>query len=324
MKILITGATGLIGRQILNNLLSVNQEIFLLVRDINSLDDDVAANKKIKIFVGDISKRGLGLNARDLNFIRHNVEVVFHCAALYNTHAKWVELAKNNLTATKNIISFLKSCSKKPILNYLSTLYVCGNFTGVFPEDFLPSIKSFHNQYERSKYVTERYVRGVYTRANIFRVPMVVGDSRTGNTSKFDGVYRVFDLATKSKVFVYPGAATGRLEILPVDFVADFIVSSGLDDKRVGVTYNMVSGDKLRYHTLFDCVLKIVKYDGIVIRIPGVLWKFVPKFGALNMFNQDIEFVSENFNRKMHELDLNAPNVDLYLKNVINYYKSNS
>src|SRR5205085_3351346 len=94
-------------------------------------------------------------------------------------------------------------------LHYISTCYVSGNLPRVFTEDDLECGQTFNNYYEETKYLAEIEVRSRMTRipTTIYRPSVVVGDSTTGATQKFDGPYYVIQwLLRQPKLAVLPVA----------------------------------------------------------------------------------------------------------------------
>ena len=89
--------------------------------------------------------------------------------------------------------TFCRDAERLDRLNYVSTAYVAGDRTGVVYEHELDLGQGFKNHYESTKFQAEVWVRSLIDRipTTIFRPAIVVGDSRTGETQKFDGPYYV-------------------------------------------------------------------------------------------------------------------------------------
>ena len=99
-----------------------------------------------------------------------------------------------NVDGTRNVLDFAQEARNLRRLHYVSTCYVSGRTAGVFTEHDLEKGQSFNNYYEETKYLAEVEVQqrmraGLPT--TIYRPAIVVGDSRTGATQKYDGPYFV-------------------------------------------------------------------------------------------------------------------------------------
>ena len=99
-----------------------------------------------------------------------------------------------NVDGTRNVLEALERSPLLTRLHYFSTCYVSGRHPGPFGEDDLEVGAPFNNYYEETKNLAETEVRRHMSAgmpATIYRPSIVVGDSRTGETQKFDGPYFV-------------------------------------------------------------------------------------------------------------------------------------
>src|SRR6185503_1551609 len=106
----------------------------------------------------------------------------------------------------------------------VSTCYVAGRRTGEILETELEHRAGFRNFYEETKYLAEAEVEKLKNDlpVTIFRPSVVVGDSRTGETAKYDGIYYLILYLRKSPAllrFVNVGNDAVKLNLVPVDFV---------------------------------------------------------------------------------------------------------
>jgi nucleoside-diphosphate-sugar epimerase len=95
-----------------------------------------------------------------------------------------------NVDGTRNVLDALERCSTLTRLYYFSTCYVSGRYAGPFSEDDLEVGAPFNNYYEETKHLAEADVRrrmAAGIPATIYRPSIVVGDSCTGETQKFEG-----------------------------------------------------------------------------------------------------------------------------------------
>jgi len=99
---------------------------------------------------------------------------------------------KVNVEGTRHMLDFADGCSSLRRFQYVSTCYVSGRYAGIFRETDLSKGQTFNNFYEETKYLAEVEVQEQMRQglpATIYRPAIVVGDSRTGDTQKYDGPY---------------------------------------------------------------------------------------------------------------------------------------
>jgi nucleoside-diphosphate-sugar epimerase len=132
-----------------------------------------------------------------------------------------------NVEGTRNMLNFAQRCRGLKHFHYISTCYVSGNLPGVFHEDDLQRGQSFNNFYEETKYLAELEVRKNAVPWTIYRPAVIVGDSMTGATQKFDGPYFVMQwLERQPRIAVLP--VVGRpsrytFNVVPRDFMVNAI-----------------------------------------------------------------------------------------------------
>ena len=147
----------------------------------------------VEIFEGDITSRDLGLEKNEYKRLCYEVDEVFHCAAATHfENQRADELVIVNVKGTENMLQFADS-GKQKRFHYISTAYVAGKQDGIIYENEMVNEPLFNNEYERSKFIAEQVVIK-YAKSNeipytIYRPSIIVGDSKTGVTCKFDNLY---------------------------------------------------------------------------------------------------------------------------------------
>src|ERR671937_2314906 len=137
------------------------------------------------------------------------------------------------------------------LVAYVSTAYVAGLRTGVVYEHELVMGQGFKNHYESTKFQAEvwvrEYMRSVPT--TIVRPAIVVGDSGTGETQKFDGPYYILRVISEAQRMGRPVPNFGRSEapfnVVPVDFVVDAIATVAAAEEAAGETLHLVDPEPL-------------------------------------------------------------------------------
>ena len=201
---------------------------------------------RVHLVEGDITARGLGLSdsvavdPKSLN----NVTEVWHLAAVYDLSVPEDIAKRVNIVGTDNVLQFCRERSNFRRLQYVSTCYVSGAYDGEFTEDMLEEGQKFQNHYESTKYEAERLVRAAIADglpATVYRPGIVVGDSRTGETQKYDGPYFVADYMQR-----LPGVAflpnvdkSVMASLVPRDYVIAAMDALSVLDRSEGKTYQL-------------------------------------------------------------------------------------
>jgi thioester reductase-like protein len=199
---------------------------------------------RIRLVEGDITRPGLGLT--DPSALLDAVREVWHLAAVYDLAVTRELGMRVNVDGTRNVLDVAARCEQLERLQYVSTCYVSGRYVGPFAEEDLQVGAPFNNFYEETKHLAEVDVRGRMAAglpATIYRPSIVVGDSTTGETQKFDGPYYIAQLMLRqARVAVMPVVGDPRLtrfNVVPRDFVVAAIAHlSGLP-QSLGVTYQL-------------------------------------------------------------------------------------
>jgi thioester reductase-like protein len=243
--VLLTGATGFVGREVLSRLLARDdRHVHALVR---ASDDDEAAGRlpahdRLTAVAGDIERAGLGLSDEAAETLRREVSTVIHCAASVSFELPLEESRRVNVEGTRNMAQFARGCRRLERFTYVSTAYVAGEPGGLFREDELAVGQSFRNPYERSKFEAEVALRAEASDLplQILRPSIVVGDSGTGRTTAFNVLYGPLRAFARGALRAIPARRDSPVDIVPVDYVADRVhelATQGPDG-----TFHLVAG----------------------------------------------------------------------------------
>jgi thioester reductase-like protein len=224
--VLLTGATGFVGGEILSRFLERgDRHIFALVRADN--EDQAAArlpaHDRLTAVAGDIEQPELGLAGGTRELLRREVTTVLHCAATVSFDLPLEESRAVNVEGSRRMLEFARTCQWLERFTYVSTAYVAGEPGGLFREDQLAVGQRFRNPYERSKFEAELALRseGSDLPLQILRPSIIVGDSSTGRTSSFNVLYGPLKAFAHGAVPVIPARRDAPVDIVPVDYVAD-------------------------------------------------------------------------------------------------------
>src|SRR5215218_8328001 len=267
--IFLTGFPGFIAERLVARLAAADTQFFLLVeermtdaamRSVERIAVDLRTPlENFALITGDITKPDLGVSAEDLEAIRSETTDVFHLAAVYDL-AVAEDVARNvNFEGTKNVNAFARSLPNLKRYNYVSTCYVAGKRTGRILETELEHHSGFRNFYEETKYLAELEVGKLKSElpVTIFRPSVVVGDSHTGETAKYDGIYYLIQYLRKAPGLlraINVGNKDVRLNLVPVDFVVEGLTALADDDRAVGKTIALADPLPLTTAELFDAI----------------------------------------------------------------------
>ena len=203
---LLTGATGLLGRYMMRDLLLKQQRLAVLVRPTEKQQARQRVEQILQYFeadlghrlprpvilTGDVCQPNLALTPKQVRWVKDYCNQMIHSAAVLNFHGtdRQQEPWRTNLGGTQNVITFAQNASIKNF-HYVSTAYVCGDQTGPVSETELAPPKSFRNDYEKSKFEAEAEVNAAtgFTSKTVYRPAVIVGDSETGYTSTYHGLF---------------------------------------------------------------------------------------------------------------------------------------
>jgi thioester reductase-like protein len=195
-------------------------------------DADPEIAGRTRLVVGDITRPGLGLEAAETGELLRGPLEIFHLAAVYDLSVPAALAWAVNVDGTRHVVDLARQADELVRLQYVSTCYVSGRYPGIFAEDDLELGQRFSNHYEHTKHEAERIVvkaRDAGLPVTIYRPSVVVGDSRTGETQKYDGPYYALQLiARQGGTAVMPlpaGADRVRFNLVPSDFVVDAIAA---------------------------------------------------------------------------------------------------
>lgn len=198
--------------------------------------------ERVRLATGDVTAPGLGLAPDDPDLA--DVTEVWHLAAVYDLAVAPETAHRVNVDGTDHVIRLCRSLPRLRRLQYVSTCYVSGSHAGEFTEDELEVGQRFRNHYESTKYDAELLVRTAMADglpATIYRPGIVVGDSRTGETQKYDGPYFLATfLRRQLPVAIVPAvgdADSVRVCLVPRDFVVDAMDQLSVLDLSAGRTY---------------------------------------------------------------------------------------
>jgi thioester reductase-like protein len=287
---------------------------------------------------GDITDPKLGVPDETYQSLADSVEVVWHLAALYDLAVAEEPAYRVNVRGTVHVLDFCDACKNLRRFNYVSTCYVSGERNGKVYEDELDEGQGHNNHYESTKFWAEMEVqrRMDQVPTAIFRPGIVVGDSNTGETDKYDGPYYVFQLLDRLPDWVpMPNIGDGEamVNLVPVDFVTEAMAFLGLKEDAAGTVYQLADPHPMRASDILAEAADCLGRAGTLGRVPARLVEGalrsqtverlagVPR-QAISYFNRDAVYDASHTQRALKDTDIRCPHLSSYLPTLIAYYQA--
>ncbi|WP_045760758.1 SDR family oxidoreductase [Xanthomonas albilineans] len=287
MTYFVTGATGFIGRYLMTNLLRRKGIVHVLLRKDSQRKFDALVReqgwdpKRLVVMHGDVSSASCGLDVAQCKALNGKVKHFFHLAGLYDLTAKAQAQRLANLDGTRNALELAAQIGAG-VFHHTSSIVVAGLYPGVFREDMFEEAEGLDDPYLRTKHDAEALVRAeTRIKWRIYRPAMVVGDSRSGAMDKIDGPYYFFPLIKKLRQLLPPwapmlGIEGGRINLVPVDFVADAMDHIAHKPKLDGQTFHLTDPEPRRMGELLNIFCRAGHAPEMTLRVDARMFAFVP------------------------------------------------
>lgn len=350
-KIFFTGFPGFLGAELLPRVLrrAPDAEAVCLVQSkfadlaLARADalaaEDPAFEGRIRLVEGDVTEPGLGLDSAG-ELSRDTVEV-FHLAAIYDLGVAREPAMRVNVDGTRNLLRFAAECPGLERFQYVSTCYVSGRYAGAFAETDLARGQEFNNHYEETKFLAEVKVQEWMEKglpATIYRPSIVVGDSKTGATGKYDGPYYVIRWLLKQ-----PGVAVmpvigdprrTRVNVVPSDFVIAAMDHLSGVEASLGKVYQLADPEPLTVDEMLDVIVRAL--DKPVVRMPALkvvakgALDYVPFLErimgippeAIDYFTHPTFYLTDNTRRDLEGTGIEVPPFPSYVGKLIDFVRA--
>lgn len=231
---------------------------------------------EFRILQGDITQPDLGMSPSVLEIARSQTTIVFHLAAIYDLAVARDSAMHVNVAGTRRVNQFARSLPHLRNYHYVSTCYVAGKRQGVIFENELRHEAGFRNFYEETKYLAELEVDALKSElpVTIHRPAVVCGDSKTGETVKYDGIYYLIHYLLKWPAVLSAfniGNDDVTLNLVPVDFVVEAMAALARDSLSVGKTVQLADPRPLTTRELFNTIARCISGRESRITMPASL-----------------------------------------------------
>jgi NAD(P)-dependent dehydrogenase (short-subunit alcohol dehydrogenase family) len=280
----VTGATGFIGRHLVELLLRREGTVHALVREgsrgrLDELGERLDAGDRLVPVVGDLSKERLGVDGFDAR-----IDHFFHLAAIYDIEADDESMHRANVEGTRHVVELANSIEVGRF-HHVSSIAVAGRYQGLFREDMFDEGQKLPHAYHRTKFESERVVRDeARAPVRVYRPGIVVGHSVTGEMDKVDGPYYFFKLIQRMRHalpewFPMVGPEGKAANLVPVDFVAramDHIAHMD-DGDLAGDTFHLVDPDPITVGQALNEFAAAAHAPRFSMRVDANLTNVIPK-----------------------------------------------
>ena len=260
-NILLTGATGFLGAQLIRAILTqypkeglhlsclvrADSEEAGLERLIKNMEHYECWKEEYRGFlhpvIGDLSTEKFGLSDEQWQELAQTIEVIYHNGALLNFIFPYEFLKETNVHGTVETLRL--ACAGQPkYYHYVSSysVYDTPNNKGkrVYENDPLNTARGFSLAYSETKWVSEKLV-GIAQKRGLHTVIYRPGDI----TGASNGIWEMDDMVSRMIVGTIQMQAIPRtsycMHMTPVDFVADAICCISRKPEAMDQAFNLVN-----------------------------------------------------------------------------------
>ncbi len=302
-RVLITGATGVLGSELLNQLIEEESTCLVLLVRTKRGKSALTRTKEVLSYLGysterqllllgsgkieivdaDMRQQRFNLSEGDYLRLAGSLTHIIHCASPIKLSMSEREAAETIVEPAYNILDLIRRAHRAHLekVEYVSSVGVAGRDIGVLREEFVHRARAFRNYYEQAKAQTEQlFEQAVRDRLpiTIHRPSMIVGNSVSGRIRQYHIFYNLLSLtAGRLTRYAIPHFGRFRLDIVPVDFVARVIVESMRRAEWSGrILHECTGADKsLTLEELFQAGFEGGEFGsaGYRLRVPQLLYR---------------------------------------------------
>ena len=287
MSYFVTGATGFIGRYLVERLLDRKGMVYVLVRpqskqkfaELKSTWG--TRSRRVVAIYGDLAEPNLGVSTADRKRLKGKIKHLFHLAAIYDLKASAEDQEEANVLGTDHAIQFAHGV-KAGCFHLVSSIASAGQYRGTFREDMFEEATGLNHAYFRTKHESEALVRKRCKLPwRVYRPGIVVGHSETGQIDKVDGPYYFFKMIQKLRQslpawFPLIGFEGGYINIVPVDYVVNAMDHLAHLDGHDGECFHLTDPRQRRVGEVLNLFARAGHAPTMAFRLDPKLFEFIP------------------------------------------------
>ncbi|GGE15123.1 3-beta hydroxysteroid dehydrogenase [Marinithermofilum abyssi] len=336
---MLTGFPGFITSRLFHTLREQDSSAFFVFlvhpSQMKKAEKQTASEHQVRLLPGDITQEDLGLPPTEVERLKESVTYFFHLAAIYDLAVPKEAAYSVNVIGTHNVNRFVEKLSRLKRYVYFSTAYVSGEREGRVKEEELDCGQQFKNHYESTKFEAEKSVRALQNvPKTIIRPGVVVGDSRTGETAKFDGPYYIMRFldAIRFAPIPYIGKGDNPFNIVPVDYITQATSYLAKAEKAVNRSFHLTDPSPYKARDVYRMISEQLLGKTPKFVIPGKVAEFALKARPIRKF-LDVEREAIAYMSRQSDYDasqaaevlgeggIRCPDLAAYLPRLVQYFQ---
>ncbi|SFA77547.1 MULTISPECIES: SDR family oxidoreductase [unclassified Bacillus (in: firmicutes)] len=226
-----------------------------LVKECGILDEQFV------IIEGDITALSLGLSPAMQMEIKEKINYVFHLAAIYDLAVNKDVAVHVNVNGTKNVNKFVRGLPNIKRYTYFSTGFIAGRREGKLYEHELIRPSQFKNYYEETKFEAEVMVEMLKkdVPVTIIRPGIVKGNTKTGETIKFDGPYFIMNFIDRLRFLPFLprlGESEAVVNLVPIEYIVAATTYLSFHEGGEGKTYHLTDPSPYKVSELYEMLME--------------------------------------------------------------------
>ncbi len=340
--IFLTGVPGFLGTRLLRSLAAQQPDVpvGLLVQpkfetETRQVLHTLGLTDRATIFRGDITAPDLGLG-NQYDEVRTRITMACHLAAVYDLSIPRDVGWRVNVDGTRHVLDLLAHCPHLERFGYVSTAYVSGRRTGTLYEDELLHNAGFKNFYEETKYHAEVLVQDRMDEipTMIFRPSIVVGDSTTGETDKFDGPYFVLHALQQLPRYTLMtriGSGTEPVHLIPVDFAIEAMTALLGQADAVDTVFHLTDPHPLTTQAILELFSTLLNKRVAYVPVPSGIARGLMSTGVgqylgiapelIDYFDHPSRYDNSNTEAALADTNITCPRLPDYAPNMVEYMR---
>jgi thioester reductase-like protein len=309
------------------------------VQKIKEMSQGSDLESRVEFIEGDLCKTDLGISKETQNRLQAEITDIYHFAAVYDLSVRRDLAFEINVLGTERLLELAKSCPSLRCFHHISTCYVSGRYPGVFKETDLDVHQTFNNYYEETKFLAEKKVQAARDQGLptiVYRPGIVVGNSKTGATQKYDGPYFVIRYLLKQPGFAalpkLGAEESTQLNLVPSDLVVHAIASIGLNPKNIGLTFQLADPQASTIQEIIDILSLHTQRRVFLVPLPASLTKAVLRSWVgrsllkipaetLDYFTHPTRYATDHFESAMADQGGAIPSFKDYAEKIVQFVK---